>query len=75
LLVLILGYILLIKKLSNYKLVRYLKVLSNKKCILLVIIAALISNTYILYINSKYNKFYENTPEIIEEEAVIIRKL
>ena len=48
--------------------------LLNKKCILLVIIAALISNTYILYINSKYNKFYENTPETICAKAVVVRR-
>ena len=74
LLVIILLYILIIKKLSKFKLIRYLKILLNKKYILLVVMATLISNSYILYINSKYNNFYENIPETIQTEAVVIRR-
>lgn len=66
-------YILAIKKLSRYKLVRYLKIFLDKKSILLIIIAAFISNIYILFLNSKYNNFYEKLPSTIQTEAVIIR--
>ena len=67
-------YILIIKQLRQYKLVRYLKIFLNKKSILLIIIAAVVSNTYILFLNSKYNNFYEKTPSTIQAEALIIRR-
>lgn len=51
---------------------RYLKVLLKTNVILLIGISAIISNIYTLYINSKYNKFYENTPDTISGEAVVI---
>ena len=61
------------KKLSKYKLIRYLKLLLNKNSIVIIVLYALISNTYILYLNSKYNNFYENPPEIIQASAIVVR--
>ena len=57
---------------NTYKIVRYLKVVINTSGILLITISATLSNTYVLYLNSKYNNFYENTPENIEGKAVVI---
>ena len=61
------------KKTCKYKLVRYLKVVLNKKYILIIVLSALISNTYLLYLNSKYNSFYKCTPDIIQAQAVVFR--
>jgi len=73
--ILIFFYALVIKNLSKYKLDKYLKIFLNKRCILLIITAAFISNTYILFLNSKYNNFYEKPPSTIQAEAVIVRRL
>lgn len=68
-------YKLLINKMSKYKIVKYLKIFLNQKCILLITIASIFSNTYIIYINSMYDNFYKNTPNLIHTEAVVVRRL
>lgn len=73
-LIISLFYIFILRRLGKYKVVKYLRVFFNKKHILIIIIFALISNTYMLYLNSRYNKFYENTPEIISAKAIVIRR-
>lgn len=75
LLIIFLLYIIVLKYLKKYKLVKYLKIFLNKKYILIITISALISNTYILFLNYKYNKFYERPPDEIQAQAIIIRKL
>lgn len=60
------------KKILSKGINRYIKIFVNAKIILVFCISAIISNTYILYINSKYSKFYENIPNIINAQAVII---
>lgn len=59
-------------KISRIRIIRYLKVLLKIKIVIIFCLSAIISNTYLLYLNFKYNKFYENVPEIIEGDAVII---
>jgi len=71
----ILLYILILKSLRKYKLVKYLKIFLNKKSILIITIFALFSNMYILYLNSKYNNFYEKPPDKIKAKAVVVRRL
>jgi len=66
---------LIIKNFSKYKIIRYLKIFLNKSFIYTIIISSVISNTYILYLNSKYNNFYEKAPKEINAEAIIIRRL
>lgn len=64
-----------LKKLREYKLIKYLRIFLDKKYIVLITISALISNMYILYLNSKYNNFYENPPATIQAEAIVVRRL
>ena len=59
-------------KFSRITIIRYLKVLLNLKIVIIFFVSAIISNTYLLCLNSKYNKFYENPPSIIKGQAVII---
>ena len=54
------------------KIIRYLKVLLKLKIVIIFCLSAIISNTYLLCLNYRYNKFYKNSPDIIKEEAVII---
>ena len=42
------------------------------KIVMVFCLSAIISNTYLLYLNSKYNKFYEEVPEEIAGNAIII---
>lgn len=44
----------------------------NKQIILLICLSALFSNTYMLYLNNKYNSFYENSPQTITAKAVVV---
>jgi len=60
--------------LYKYKLIKYLKVMLNTKAILIIIVFALLSNSYLLYLNSKYNNFYKNVPNTIKAKAIIIRR-
>lgn len=62
------------ESLSKYKAIRYLKVLLDIKCIFVVLLSAIISNTYFIYLEYRYDEFYKNIPETINEEAVIIRR-
>lgn len=62
----------LIKKIFNKNIIRYLKVLLQTKVIIVICISAIISNIHVLYINSKYNNFYQNIPHKISGEAIII---
>lgn len=57
---------------SRIKIVRYLKVVLKLKIVMIFCLSAIISNTYLLCLNYKYNKFYKNSPDIIKGEAVII---
>ena len=63
------------KTFNRYKFIRYLKVFINTKTILVFITSAIISNSYSLYLNSKYESFYEIPPEDIKAEAIIVRRL
>ena len=62
------------KKLNRYSIIKYLKVYINKGCILIVVISSIISNSYLLILNSKYNNVYNNLPETINLEAIVIRR-
>ena len=73
--IILLVYILITRKFSKYKLVKYLKVFFSKKSLLTITICALISNTYILVFNFKYNSFYQNPPDLIQTYAIVIRRL
>ena len=53
--------------------IRYLKLCLNFNIFITIIVSAVISNTYILYSNYKYNKFYKNVPETINTKAVVVR--
>ena len=59
-------------KFNRIKVIKYLKVLLKIKIVIIFCLSAIISNTYLLYLDSKYNKFYENVPEKIAGDAVII---
>lgn len=74
LLIIFFLYLLIYKKVSKYKVVKILKVFINKKSILLITVSILISNTYILYLNSKYNDFYKTVPQTLKVNAVIVRR-
>lgn len=71
----VISFIYLICRFNNYnriKLVRYLKILLKYNIILIFCISAIVSNIYLLFINSKYEKFYRNTPDLINAQAVVI---
>lgn len=59
-------------KFTRLRIIRYLKVLLKVKIVIIFCLSAMISNTNLLYLNFKYNKFYKNIPEVIEGDAVII---
>lgn len=60
------------KIIINRKILRYLKILINRKTIIIFCISAIISNYYILYVNNKYIEFYKKTPNIMNIEAVVV---
>lgn len=70
---LIIGIIYLILRKIKYKNARYIKLLLNSQVIILLFLSALFSNTYIHYLNYRYNTFYENAPQTIKAKAVVIR--
>ena len=57
---------------TRIKILRYLKVLLKLKIVIIICLSAIISNTYLICLNYKYNKIYENLPNTIKGEAVII---
>ena len=59
------------EKKTNNKLVKYLKVILNYKIVLLICVSSIISNTYLIYLNNKYEKVY-NSITNIKTEAVIL---
>ena len=61
--------------LKKHNKLRYLKILLNWHIVLVVLISAFISNTYVLYLNYRYNSFYKNAPKVIEASAVVVRRL
>ena len=72
--VLYLIYIIYKLNINRYKILKYLKVIFNNNIIFLVIVSSLFSNTYLLYLNSKYNNFYKNPPTTIKTEAIVVRR-
>ena len=60
------------KEKFNKNVIRYLKVLLQTKVIIVICISAIVSNLCVLFINSKYNNFYQNIPDKITGEAIII---
>lgn len=60
------------KEKFNKNVIRYLKVLLQTKAIIVICISAIVSNLCVLFINSKYNNFYQNIPDKITGEAIII---
>lgn len=63
------------RNLNRYKVIKYLKVFINIKSVLVFIVAAIISNFYLLYLDSKYEFFYKYSPDEIEVEAIVVRRL
>ena len=66
-------YIVLISN-KKSKITRYLKVMLKPSVIYIFFISIIISNYYVRYLNNKYTKFYNNPPEIIKGNAVIIKE-
>ena len=56
------------------KIARYLKIMLKSSVIYIFFISIIISNYYVRYLNNKYTKFYNNPPEIIKGNAVIIKE-
>ena len=52
--------------------VRHIKVSIAKQILLIIIISSIVSNTYLMYINNKYNQFYNNADEKATITGVII---
>ena len=52
---------------------KYIKLFVKNSAILLIIISAIVSNTYLLYLNSRYDNFYKNIPNNIDTKAVVVR--
>lgn len=50
----------------------YYSILKRRKALIIITLSILISNTYLNYVNSKYEKFYDKMQENISVEAVII---
>lgn len=46
--------------------------LLNKQIVLVICLSALFSNTYMLYLNNKYNSFYKSAPQTINANAVVV---
>lgn len=66
-------YIVLISN-KKSKIARYLKVMLKPSAIYIFFISIIISNYYVRYLNNKYTEFYNNPPEIIKGNAVIIKE-
>ena len=66
-------YIVLISN-KKSKIARYLKIMLKSSVIYIFFISIIISNYYVRYLNNKYTKFYNNPPEIIKGNAVIIKE-
>lgn len=66
-------YIVLISN-KKSKIARYLKIMLKSSAIYIFFISIIISNYYVRYLNNKYTKFYNNPPEIIKGNAVIIKE-
>lgn len=66
-------YIVLISN-KKSKITRYLKVMLKPSAIYIFFISIIISNYYVRYLNNKYTEFYNNPPEIIKGNAVIIKE-
>ena len=74
-LILFLIYKIVLRKFKKYKIIKYLKNVLSEKIFLFIIISAMISNLYVLQLNHKYDVFYQKPPDIINAQAVIIRRL
>ena len=57
-------------KINNIK--KYLKIIIRKNIIILFCISTVFSNTYLIYLRNKYEKFYENVPDKIKTTAVVV---
>ena len=66
-------YIVLISN-KKSKIAKYLKIMLKPSVIYIFFISIIISNYYVTYLNNKYTKFYNNPPEIIKGNAVIIKE-
>ena len=66
-------YIVLISN-KKSKIAKYLKIMLKPSAIYIFFISIIISNYYVRYLNNKYTKFYNNPPEIIKGNAVIIKE-
>ena len=66
-------YIVLISN-KKSKIAKYLKIMLKPSVIYIFFISIIISNYYVRYLNNKYTKFYNNPPEIIKGNAVIIKE-
>ena len=60
------------KKIKKNRLNRYIKLVLKKEVIILFMISSIISNTYLNYLNSKYEKFYKSIPDDIEAKGIIV---
>lgn len=64
------------KRANKIKIFRYIKVLLKKQAILIMAFAAIVSNTYLMHLNGRYNKFYDSMNDkiniigIIESEPI-----
>lgn len=50
----------------------YYSILKRRRALIIITLSILISNTYLNYVNSKYEKFYDKMQENISLEAIII---
>lgn len=57
--------------LSPKRYLKYLKLVINNKCMILIILASIIANSIVIYQNNKYESLYKNMAEI-EGEAIVI---
>lgn len=58
--------------LDKTKVYKYIKVLTKKQVIFTVVIISVISNTYVIYLNHKYNDFYNSISDNITVVGTII---
>lgn len=65
------GLYFLIKKYCK-KTARYINIIFKYNAIILFCVSAIVSNTYLLYLNNEYNKIYKNNTCYINNIAVVI---
>ena len=69
----LLFYKVILEKIKKIRYYKYLKFIFRFDLVLTIIVAAIISNTYTIILNNKYNKFYQKSPDLIKAQAIITK--